>query len=140
LAPSSIPGAGLGIFAGEQPFRRGDAVGTGDIVIPIMELEWNNLDQPMKYPFLWGEYTWQASAFDGSEQEGEDVYIIEMASPGFGAAANCYLGLVNIQSNGGKLRRALSTDRPGVGAISPYHDRKHFAKDDIPPGAEIFVG
>jgi hypothetical protein len=54
LAQSSIPGAGLGMFAGRY-FQRNEIVTEGDVVIPLSELEWHNgfrLDL-----FLWEDYT-----------------------------------------------------------------------------------
>lgn len=136
---SSIPGAGFGIFAGDQPYRKGDIVGAGDIVFPIVEYDWHNLNLHEEYPFLWDEYTWTGDTIKGMEGEGEDVDFIMAATPGLGAAANCHLGLINVKDNGGKLSRALSTDKPGVGAISPFNDRVFSAKTDIPSGAEIFL-
>jgi hypothetical protein len=51
LAPSSIPGAGMGIFSGSKAFEIGDHVSFGDIVIPIFEFKWHNgFTNP---PFLW---------------------------------------------------------------------------------------
>jgi hypothetical protein len=140
LAPSSIPGAGSGVFAGDQLYRKGDIVGVGDIVIPIVELEWHNRGHHiMKYPFLWDEYTWHSEMVGGMEDEGEDLDSILVASPGIGAATNGYSSLANVDYNQGKLGRALSTGRPGVGAISPYNDRVFYATEEIPPAAEIFL-
>jgi hypothetical protein len=44
----SIAGAGFELFAGgagDQPYRKGDIVGAGDIMVPIVDFEWHNLDQ-----------------------------------------------------------------------------------------------
>jgi hypothetical protein len=46
LAPSTIPGAGLGMYAGNKPIKEGDHVvpepnGGGDVIIPIFEMEWH---------------------------------------------------------------------------------------------------
>lgn len=141
LAPSSIPGAGIGVFAGDQPYQKGDIVGMGDIVIPLVEFGWHNLDNDMMaYPFLWDEYTWHGDMVAGMEDEGQDIDFIEASSPGIGAATNGYASLANVDYNRGKLGRVLSTDQPGVGAISPYNDRVFLAStEEIPPGAEIFL-
>jgi len=56
LAPSTIPGAGLGMFAG-RTYKRSEIVTDGDIIIPLSEIDWHNgfmLDF-----FLWEEYTWR---------------------------------------------------------------------------------
>jgi hypothetical protein len=50
LAPSSIPGAGLGIFAGNRCCVQGETVGMGDLVIPIVDHgDWEGGS------FLWDE-------------------------------------------------------------------------------------
>lgn len=64
LAQSTIPGSGLGMFAGDHYFKKGDTVTEGDTVIPIVELKWNNLPlQSHDYKFLWNEYTWNGIVF-----------------------------------------------------------------------------
>jgi hypothetical protein len=47
LAESTIPGAGLGIFAGED-FKEGSKIGRGDVCIPFVEMYWHN--EPDFYP------------------------------------------------------------------------------------------
>ena len=42
LAPSTIPGAGLGMFAGNKAYAPGDIVTLGDLVIPAFEPDWHN--------------------------------------------------------------------------------------------------
>jgi hypothetical protein len=51
LAPSSIPGAGMGIFSGSKAFEIGESVSFGDIAIPIFEFTWHN--GFIDLPFLW---------------------------------------------------------------------------------------
>lgn len=63
LAPSSIPGSGLGMYAGNRTFRKNDIVTDEDIVIPIFEREWHS---NVKGKFLWDEYIWNG---DVSTQE-----------------------------------------------------------------------
>jgi hypothetical protein len=53
LAPSSIPGAGLGMYAGDKTYEKGETVTFGDTVIPIVEFDWNNEGFDSGYPFLW---------------------------------------------------------------------------------------
>jgi hypothetical protein len=55
LAPSSIPGSGLGMYAGNRTYVVNDIVTDEDIVIPIFEREWHS---NVKGKFLWDEYTW----------------------------------------------------------------------------------
>jgi hypothetical protein len=54
LAPSSLPGAGLGMFAGRD-FHEGDHVTTGDAVVPLLDVDWNNYYKNKK-TFLWGTF------------------------------------------------------------------------------------
>lgn len=54
IAPSSIPGAGMGIFAGES-FKYGDEVTTADAVVPLVDLAWNNDISSFVDTNLWGE-------------------------------------------------------------------------------------
>jgi hypothetical protein len=55
LAPSSIPGSGLGMYVGNRTFDVDDIVTDEDIVIPIFEREWHS---NIKGKFLWDEYIW----------------------------------------------------------------------------------
>jgi hypothetical protein len=142
LAPSSIPNAGLGMYAGHRPFKKNDEVTYEDIVMPIFEFEWHNKGkkETQKFEnFLWDEYTWNADVFPGAEEECEEVEYMQFASPGVGAAANSYLSLVNIEDNWVRLGLAMSTDSPGAGAQTPYYGRSYHAIDDIPAGGEIWV-
>ncbi|MGK3742039.1 MAG: hypothetical protein ACI8RD_011136 [Bacillariaceae sp.] len=62
LAPSTIPGAGMGVFAGHHDIRQGEYLlsDDGDLVIPAYEMNWHvGLDK--RYSFLWEEYTWKVS-------------------------------------------------------------------------------
>lgn len=57
LAPSTLPGAGLGMFAG-RAFQKGEFMQqTGDVVIPIVDINMHQRGRG-KFPFLWDEYTW----------------------------------------------------------------------------------
>jgi hypothetical protein len=39
LAESTIPGAGMGIFAGHE-YKVGETVGRGDVCIPFIDMYW----------------------------------------------------------------------------------------------------
>ena len=57
LAPSCLPGAGLGMYAGRS-FTKGEVMQqTGDVVIPIVDILMHQRGRG-KFPFLWDEYTW----------------------------------------------------------------------------------
>ena len=139
LAPSSIPGAGLGMFAGHRDYAVGETVTLGDVVIPIIEREWHVEKLKLKKRFLWDEYTWNGDVFPGMDEEVDDVDMVMGASPGVGSAANCYLTLVNVEDDFIKMSRGgISSTSPGSGAISPYHGRSFYATELIPAGGEIF--
>jgi hypothetical protein len=140
LAPSTIPGSGLGMYAGDHYYKEGDTVTGGDTVIPIVEHEWNNAGAEGGVQFLWDEYTWNGKVFEHvMEDEGDDIELIMAASPGVGAAANSYLSLGNVEDVYIKIGRPTKGDSPGVGGSSPYYGREFCATSDILPGGEIFA-
>lgn len=138
LAPSTIPGAGLGMFAGED-YKKGDHVTYGDIIIPILEIGWHNGHE--EFFWLWDEYTWSSTVEENLATEVEEDGSLNAASPGIGAALNCILGQVNIEDtfatcdNAG-LHRSTS---PGAGAFTPYHDRGSVAVKNIEEGEELLI-
>jgi hypothetical protein len=140
LAPSSIPGAGLGMYAGDVTFATGDLVTPGDIVIPLSEYEWNNKGGPFA-DHIWmpNEYTWNGPVFPDMDEEADDPDEIMCMSPGVGAAANSYLTLVNIDYSETKTSRPVPPQSPGTGASTLYDSREYYATKTIPPGGEIFV-
>jgi hypothetical protein len=141
LAPSTLEGAGLGMYAG-RPFRANEALQvTGDVVIPIVDLRYHTqLTHPGLYTqFQWNDYTWRGSDF-GMHHEG--LWEVHAASPGLGAAINAFLALTNVvehthvdmDANG--LHRSRD---PGAGAFTPYHNRRTTASTDIAAGQELFA-
>jgi hypothetical protein len=58
LAPSTIPGAGFGMFSGSKSFKNGEQLALPDIMIPTYDMEWHNGHK--EFSFLWEEYTWSA--------------------------------------------------------------------------------
>lgn len=139
FAKSTIPGAGLGMFAGKDFAEHEDLLPAGDVVIPLVDMNFH-LAQTTDDTFLWDEYTWDADkllmGLEGFSSE------IDAASPGFGAAINCLMDLVNVKeknpitSNEGGLHR--STD-PGIGGFSPYWNRTAVAMEPIMAGQELFA-
>ena len=118
------------MFAGDHYYKKGDTVTEGDTVIPIVEHEWNNL--PLgedDYTFLWDEYTWNGNVFEHvMEEDADDIWLINVASPGVGAAANSYLSLVNVEDSWIKIGRETVAESPGNGAYSPYYSREFFVR------------
>jgi hypothetical protein len=137
LAKSTIPGAGLGIFAGKDFAKNEDLLPTGDVVIPVVDIDIHHGGNA----FLWDEYTW-----DGKQLhlglEGFLSTILAAASPGFGSAINCFMDLTNvmesnpIQTYEGGLHRFKDA---GAGGYSPYWNRTASASKPIEAGQELFV-
>jgi hypothetical protein len=138
LAPSTIQGAGLGMYAGVD-FSKGDELlPGGDIVVAISDIAQHNANKEHKGSFLWDEYTWNAEAL---KMLSEGFREVNVASEGFGAAANSFLPLYNVDEwypllTGTGLHRSKDA---GVGASTLFHHRKSTAKYDIAAGAELYV-
>jgi hypothetical protein len=140
LAPSTIPGAGSGVFAGDHFYAKGESVGSGDIVIPIIEYDWhNNRNSKTSDLFLWDQYTWRVGGFPDMAKEAEYPDLVKGASTGMGAVPNGHLSMANAIDGNVKLSRGVRGDSPGAGAISPYPNREFHASRNIPPGTEIFL-
>lgn len=161
LAPSTLPGTGLGMYAGPKGFKKDEMITKtlGDHVIALTDQKMAHSDTGLydrdseidmtKY-FLWDQYTWNANAF-GINVQHLTMHDITVASPGFGAAANSFMDFVNVEEGGidfGLLPPGDSSEvnyhvhrskDPGVGAFTPFHTRKAWANKDIAPNAEFFV-
>ena len=138
LAPSTIPGAGLGMFAGKNFAKNDVLVPTGDSVIGIIDIGVHNRPQDHPESFLWDEYTWSGKSLRLDREGREDVNV---ASAGFGAAVNCFLPIINAD----ELNPVLKWDGlqrmrdPGAGASTQFHGRLSVAKRPIAAGEEFFV-
>ena len=139
LAPSTIKGAGLGMFAGSDFELDEEVLPGGDVAIPITDLVSHNRarGQAEYGAFLWDDYTWSASGLR-MDSEGYDSSV---ASEGFGSAANSFLPLVNVEEWSPKLiYNGLHRSRdPGAGASSSFHRRRSTAKRHIFAGEEFYV-
>ena len=137
LAKSTIPGAGLGMFAGKDFDENDELLPAGDVVIPIVDIEFHQGGGA----FLWDEYTW-----NGKEMNlglgGLLSHQLAAASPGFGSAVNCFMDLTNvremnpIQTPEGDLHRSKDA---GAGGFSPFWNRTSLASQPISAGQELFV-
>lgn len=76
------------------------------------------------------------------KEEVENVKNVKACSPGFGAAVNCVLPLVNVkddvESRVVSMSGVNASTSPGAGAFTIYHGRRWMAKNDIPAGMELF--
>jgi len=139
LAPSTIPGAGLGMFTTHE-LSAGDSVGSAEVVLPMVELSFFNGDKKELFnPFIHYYWKGQEKALHGivSEQRSHQVFALV---PGMEAAINCNLALINVEMAGseyddGNLQRYKD---PMVGAFSPYHSTSSHISKDIPAGGELF--
>lgn len=138
MAPSTIPGAGYGLFAGVT-FRSGDLVTPGDGVVPIHNPVFHNGGEEHVDTFLWDEYVWSASTFIAMDVPNQGM---EAASFGIGALPNCYFALLNVEdsaSHGRDNSNLEHINSPGIGAFTPWHDRRSYATKDIHAGSELYV-
>ena len=138
LAPSTIPGAGLGLFAGID-FATGEEVTPGDAMVPIRDIDWHNSARESTKYFLWDEYIWSGSTF---KSMGEPFSEIDGASFGIGALPNCFFPLINAEDDNDSIRRdnaGISRTSPSIGSFTPWHNRASHAAQRIPAGEEIFV-
>jgi len=136
LSHSTIPGAGLGLFAGRD-FRKQETVTPGDITIPLIDMPWHSQQEEFDNTFLWDDYTWHYSSFEGMENEALEVYG---ASMGIGALPNCLFGQNNVDESSTRLDTAgLDRSEPATGSFTPYHGREGMASRKIEAGEELFV-
>lgn len=134
LAPSTIPGAGVGIFTAVEK-QIGDTVGRGDICIPVIDMYWHadGITQPFS------DYFWSGDTMGMSHETDSDD--VEALCPGLDCAINCHLALVNVEKavpvydDFGALHRSRD---PGTGAFSPYHNGTTYVSRHIPAGGELF--
>ncbi|KAL7566573.1 hypothetical protein ACA910_000640 [Epithemia clementina (nom. ined.)] len=143
LAPSSIPGAGIGVFTAVD-LKEGDIVGYGDVIIPIIDFLYHmSADyrfDPDHHFDPTANYVW-----DGREMglQYETAFVnqgISSLAPGFNCAVNCHLGLLNVDKLephyfSGGLHRSKD---PGVGAFSPYYNASTVATTSVTAGSELF--
>jgi hypothetical protein len=139
LAQSTIPNAGLGMFAGKD-YKKNSKVTDGDIIVPLIEVDWNN-DHDESWIFLWDDYTWARTDIAGMDLEEVEGTAVSAASMGIGAAINCRISMVNVEASWNKIDSGglHRSKHPGAGAITPYHDRHSVAVSDIPAGHELFI-
>ena len=70
LAPSTIPGAGLGLYAGRHFQAEEQLQQSGDLTISIVDLRLHTRYGHEYESFLWDEYTWNAQALNVSASLG----------------------------------------------------------------------
>lgn len=139
VAPSTIDGAGLGMFAGRDFRPQEELLPSGDSMVPIVDYRYHALaSSKTNHTWLWDEYSWNS---DKMLAHLEGKFQVMLASPGFGSVANSFIPLFNVEEwfaekDSTGLHRSKD---PGVGGFSPYHSRKSTARLPIVAGDELFV-
>lgn len=137
LAPSTLEGAGIGMFAGRDFDLGQEMIAGGDSIVPISDITEHNVGKIYPGNFLWQEYVWGVDAVNNREGLSE----ISTASPGFGSAANSNLPLQNVDMQFPKrtpngLHRS---SHAGAGASTIFHHRTSTARHAIATGDELYV-
>lgn len=133
------------MFLGHNSLEPNDLVCSGDVAIPVFEIDWHNGFNINDDQYLWAEYSWSTHEFVGPlHDEAEDMGPIHIASPGMGAAANSMSPLVNVEDDEDdsfhtSLAGVYRGTSPGAGSFSPYHNRRYLATRKIEPGAELYL-
>jgi hypothetical protein len=138
LATSTIPNAGLGVFT-SVPMKVGDAVGFGDSIVTIVDMDFNadGFMADEDYHWLPSEYMWNGAKIPHMKNEGQEVHYL---SSGMGSLANCHLNLNNVVEKTVDYGTAgITRGDPGVGAFSSYHDRRSYIQSNVQSGQELFV-
>lgn len=136
LALSTLPGTGIGMFAGKEFHGGENLMAAGDHAVPIIDLR---LYQNGSWSFLWDEYIWSSEHL---YMEHLGVDGVDVASAGFGAAANSFMDFVNADEQHPTYSIPHGIHRksdPGAGAFTYYHSRATTAAGTITPGEELFV-
>lgn len=137
MAESSIPNAGLGIFAGRAFFEEEPVDPSPQVVIPLIDLE----NSPLYTGSVLANYPW-AGWSQGAHFEAVASTVLY---PNLGMLANSHLGLANVDQNAvdGQIHLLGSTDRESdfsAGANTLYHGATfNVSKKPIRAGEEIFV-
>jgi hypothetical protein len=106
------------------------------VVIPLVDYK---LYQQPNFNFLWDEYTWDGFALF-MDKEGV-ASELSVASPGFGAAVNCFMDLVNIKETIPKTKIQASIARK-IQESAPFPltgIEKSIALKPIKAGNELFA-
>eukprot|EP00979_Chaetoceros_neogracilis_P006873 scaffold1395_cov234-Chaetoceros_neogracile.AAC.2 len=137
MAESSIPNAGLGMFAGRSFVEREDVDPSSQVIIPLIDLG----DSPLYIGSVLSNYPWSGWAQD-AHLEAKSVNVLY---PNLGMLANSHLGLSNVdQTAEDGIRKLLGSSSRmediSAGANTLHHAATFKVKDKpIQAGQEIFV-
>lgn len=138
MAESSIPGAGWGVYTGND-VASGIALDFHDVVIQYADHEVQSELQKYLYgiklpEILLSEYFWEDIETDALF----DADSVESISPGFGMLANCHLGVVNLDQASCRTRSSGPRSDASAGSSSSYQDCEFVTRQPIPAGHELF--
>jgi hypothetical protein len=147
MGPSTIPGAGLGIFTGIER-HPGETVGDGDVLIPIVDVWWhlqasqdyNNYHSAPDTLDPTADYVWHGPEMGMQDESSNADKYVTAFCPGLDAAINCNLAVLNVDKelpvyDMSKLHRSRDA---GAGAFTPYHNCTTTVIADVPVGGELF--
>lgn len=137
IAPSTLPHANLGLFAGRE-FSEDVAVGPADIMIPVGYNERSD-NGVMIDAYGWSDWTlgFAAKALPSLQEEGSSAKSMIL---GHGLIANCIHGLANIDYSTVIHDANLGTGPfPLEGSFTPYHGIKAKSTRKIDAFSEIFL-
>mmetsp|Transcript_30499 Transcript_30499/g.50347 ORF Transcript_30499/g.50347 Transcript_30499/m.50347 type:complete len:602 (+) Transcript_30499:87-1892(+) len=136
LAPSTIEGAGLGIFTSIAR-ENNTVLGVSDVIIPIYDLRWHHPDDDKH--FIFTEYVWDGAKMMGMHADTEND-LVEGYAPGLDCAINCHLGLLNVDRGFPAYDTTLPhrSKYPGAGSMTAYINSSTSTTVDLPAGAELF--
>lgn len=137
-APSTIPAAGKGLFAGIDIDSQ---LEVESIIPPIIipDVNWNTTDESIRWDAH--DYTWEGSAY-GAEFESTKIGKLDtqILSPDIGMMGNFHPGLVNSYLAPTYFQPLLDRIKdPGAGASSDYFHHTFLSNRDIKAGSEIFI-
>lgn len=132
VAPSTIPGAGLGIFT-SIPREKNSIIGVGDVIIPLYDTA---IESDLRQ---FDEYTWEGVEM-GMSSDAEDGTNVYAFSPGLGAIINAHSALNNVYRMDHPMDTTLPhrSKYPTVGSMTPYWNTSTHAIRHIPANSELF--
>ena len=154
IAPSTIPGAGLGVFT-SVAMSDGTVLGAPDVIIPIVDILFHHPDY-LIYNSSWmmDDYVWDGPLMMGMHREGyhdssDGSYYVSAYAPGIDCAVNSVPSvqhqkqLLNIRRMGYPTYDTTTLPHrnkyPSAGSMTAYwNNDTNYAKGNLLAGAELF--
>lgn len=135
IAPSTIPGAGLGIFTAVQ-LEEDDEL-PGDVILPSIDSRGYSR-RNFFAPFV--DFQWRASVL-GMEMETFNDDDIGAFCPGIDALVNCHFLLNNVHRGDFQYDDGIGGHRsksPSAGSMTPFNNASTVVSSRIRAGGEFF--